>query len=363
MNGRDIDAEVYRELIERATDAIGIRRDHGFIYVNPSMVALLEADDAADLIGRALYEFVAPAYRSRVESRLQRLSRGEPNELAHEQFITLKGNKIDVEVSAMPLRFEGSPGFGVIVRDIGERVAAQSRLEQAQRVASLGRLAATVAHEFNNILMGIQPYAEVIHRKAAHDPSIDKAANQIMQAVQRGKAITTEILRFARPSEPVRAPMNVGAWLHKFSERVRDMDLRKITVEVIAPEEDTWVLADAGQIDQVMTNLVLNARDAMPEGGTITMRSGECDARPPGIDERSFACIDISDTGQGIPAELQSRIFEPLFTTKKHSGTGLGLAVAQQILTQHDGLILVESEPGHGSTFHLFLPVCPPPAP
>jgi PAS domain S-box-containing protein len=361
MASNPLDAEVYREVIERATDAVGIRRDEGFIYVNPSMVALLEANSAADLLGRSLFEFVHPDYRLLVESRLLRLREGKSNELAHEQLITLRGHVIDVEVAATPLKLDGAPAFAVIVRDISERIAAQKRLEQSERVASLGRLAATVAHEFNNVLMGIQPYAEILQRRAAENPAVEKPANQILQAVQRGKAITTEILRFARPSECALVPLNLGKWLERFSERVRDMNLTKITVNVIPPESEAWILADATQIDQVITNMVLNARDAMSEGGTLTLGGGKCEERPGGVEDGVFLCIAVSDTGEGIPKDLHSRIFEPLFTTKSRGGTGLGLAVAQQIVGRHNGLITVESEPGHGSTFHVFLRTCPPP--
>ncbi|HKB80939.1 MAG TPA: ATP-binding protein, partial [Thermoanaerobaculia bacterium] len=241
-----------------------------------------------------------------------------------------------------------------------EKTALARLLEQTNRIASLGRLAATVAHEFNNVLMSIQPYAEVLQRKAGDAEVVRKSAAAIVQSVRRGTGITTEILRFARPVEPTLAPVALADWLERFAQDVAAMNMPKVEVRIEPPDPSVRVLADERQIEQLAINLVVNARDAMPDGGRITISAGSCavcecpcdflahDQLP------SCACLKFSDTGMGIPEEVMGKIFEPLFTTKRN-GTGLGLAVGHQIATAHGGYLHARSEVGKGTTFFLVL--------
>lgn len=232
-------------------------------------------------------------------------------------------------------------------------------LEQANRIAGLGRLSATIAHEFNNVLMSIQPHAEIITRKSGEEAVVNRSTAAILQGVQRGKRITEEILRFARPTEPSLAPVAISAWLQRFVQDVRAMNMANVNVE-FASQHDGLVLADARQIEQLLWNLVINARDAMPNGGTLSITSGVCSLCPkdclilPGDELEPFSCIRVSDTGHGIPPEVIGKIFEPLFTTKRN-GTGLGLAVAHQIATRHRGYVFAKSEVGKGTTFYVLL--------
>lgn len=241
-----------------------------------------------------------------------------------------------------------------------ERKMLERQLEQANRLNSLGRLAATIAHEFNNVLMGIQPFNEVIHKQAANDPKIGKASEQIGKSIQRGKSITQQILRFTRPAPANLQTVDVAEWLAGFVTEMRAMVPESIEIDVAPPEPGLTVRGDPHQLLQVFSNLVLNARDAMKEGGRI-----EISVRPPSHQSlfsfgvvptpKRYVHFSVRDTGSGMSAETMNRIFEPLFTTKQH-GTGLGLAVTHQIVQQHAGHIFVESELGKGSAFHVFLP-------
>jgi PAS domain S-box-containing protein len=240
-----------------------------------------------------------------------------------------------------------------------ERASLQAMLEQANRVSSLGRVATTIAHEFNNVLMAIQPYAEILRRRSGELPEVERPASQIIQAVKRGKRVTDELVRFTRPSEPALNPINLGEFVARLAEQTRDLNLANIEIRVEPPPDDIVILGDAAQLEQVAMNLIINARDAMASGGMLTIngaKSANIEISFLSSQELdSYACLSFSDTGEGIAPEIIDKIFEPLFTTKPRGGTGLGLAVAQQIVTGHGGYLLVSSEVGRGTTFHMLL--------
>ena len=236
-----------------------------------------------------------------------------------------------------------------------------ARLEQANRVAALGQVAATMAHEFNNVLMSIQPYTDLLQRPGARDPEVArKCAESIRKSIRRGQRTTEEILRYTRPSEPVLAPANVGELLTQFAAELTAANFPGITVELDAPSDDVFVVGDTRQIEQVLWNASINARDAMPEGGRIIVSGGECSScsqicgllSPDQLG--SMACLKITDTGGGMDEATLAGAFQPLFTTKRN-GTGLGLAVAQQIAARHGGHVFARSRVGEGTTIYLLL--------
>jgi len=242
--------------------------------------------------------------------------------------------------------------------DESERLRLENRLLQAERISSLGRLAASVAHEFNNVLMGIQPFIDLLTKRAGSDPAVKLAAPRIADAVARGKRITQEILRFTRIGEPTRVPVNVAEWLHAFKPELVQLAGPLVTVTTKS-DPSLVMLADAHQLRQVFANLVVNAHHAMPNGGQLEVRAISepmSDGNPTPIPAIHFS---IRDTGVGIPEDTLHYIFEPLFTTKKFGGTGLGLAVASQVVQQHKGHIYAESTLGEGTTFHILIPAAP----
>jgi PAS domain S-box-containing protein len=253
------------------------------------------------------------------------------------------GSRVHVEYSAAPVVDDGvRVGVVVTLTDISERLRLENKLAQADRVTSLGRLAATVAHEFNNILMGISSFGEMIRR----GKNVPTAVEQIAQSVRRGKRITGDILRYTQHAEPVRAAFDVAPWLDGVIEEARSLMPSHCEVKV-AGERQLRIDGDASQLQQVFTNLILNARDAMPAGGTLSITVAR---------EQNNAHFIVSDTGCGVAPETLRHIFEPLFTTKKN-GTGLGLSVVHQVVTRHGGEVSVESTPGLGTTFHILLPL------
>lgn len=286
---------------------------------------------------------------------------GVVRQVSDDVFWRKDGTSFRVEYVAAPKIDSEGEMLGVVVafRDITKQREMQRQVDQAIRVSSLGRVAASVAHEFNNILMSIQPFAEILQRQAGSDAIAQKPLRYILDGVKRGRLVSHQILRFASPAAPRLAPVDLGEWMRDFSEEAR-LALRDRTLDV-GPAESLMVRADREQLSQVMLNLVANARDASPAGGAVTISAVPANTLP-FLRERlaepdQFAAILVRDQGAGIESEVLDRIFEPLFTTKRSGGTGLGLAVVQQIVAEHGGEIVVESEPGAGATFYVALPL------
>jgi two-component system cell cycle sensor histidine kinase/response regulator CckA len=233
-----------------------------------------------------------------------------------------------------------------VVQDVSDRRHLEDRLHQAERVSSIGRLAASTAHEFNNILMGVQPFAEVILRNSEHDARLHGAALQIVDVVARGKRVTQEILRFTRTPDPVRIVVDVASWLASAYGELWQIAGDRVAIGIEA-EAGIRMQADPHQLRQVLTNLVSNARDAMPDGGAVMIRAARSDRQ---------ILLTVMDNGVGMTTETMRMVFEPLFTTKNVGGTGLGLAVAHQIVERHNGRIWAESTVGVGTAFHLLIP-------
>lgn len=285
-----------------------------------------------------------------------------PVHLVSETFWRKDGTPVPVEVYASPIFDDDQSPKGVVVSfmDVTERQVLQTELERANRLAGLGLVAATMSHEFNNVLMGIQPFADALLRSSS-DPRVIDAATRITQSVGRGRRVTEELRGFTRPVPPVRTPIDVRAWLTDCASEIERLMPGNLRIELDLDDTAMGIEADRDQITQVLTNVALNARDALGDAhGRIRLTAGPAPAgrgfafgRLPS--DQSFVHLRVIDDGPGIPPGALPRIFEPFFTTKK-SGTGLGLAITQQIVTLHGGHLFVESELSHGTTVHIFLP-------
>lgn len=239
--------------------------------------------------------------------------------------------------------------------DVSELQSLRNEVNQANRLATLGHLVAVTAHELNNVLMSVQPAAELVER-VTQKPAIQAAARQITAAVRRGKHITSEILRYTRPASPALEQIEFDSWLPSFLDSVRE-SLRHVVIDVPPFQSPSYIRVDPAQLHQVLLNLLFNARDAIADrAGRITI--GRSHVRDALTSPSAALRIDVSDNGEGMPPEVMARIFDPLFTTKR-KGTGLGLAVARQLVEANAGHIEVRSEAGSGTTFSLFFPLVP----
>ncbi len=228
-----------------------------------------------------------------------------------------------------------------------ERQELARELDEARRMTSLGRVAATMAHEFNNVLAGINSFAEYLIRRTPDDDTRRAAAN-IRQAIHRGKRVTDEILRYTRASRPKLSSVDVQRWLDAFLPEAKALTGGRA---MLVCDDELYVRADVAQLNQVLVNLVINARDASPPDAPIVIRVTT--ARREGTPMLDLAVID---RGSGIPPDIRDRIFEPLFTTKP-GGTGLGLPLVDQVIRAHGGVVRVRTEMGKGSEFHVLLPL------
>jgi two-component system cell cycle sensor histidine kinase/response regulator CckA len=247
---------------------------------------------------------------------------------------------------------DGDTTAGAVItfRDVTEKQSLERQRALAVRVETLGRAAATIAHEFNNVLMGVEPFAEIIRRRANGDERLRMPADQISNSVRRGRRVTEAILHFTKPAEPAMRVVDAGEWLRSLEPALRAF-AGSIDVALVLPLEPVYVSCDPAQMEQVVTNLLTNARDAMPNGGRVTVElSAESDAMQ----------LLVRDRGTGIPPHVVPQMFDPLFTTKR-SATGLGLAIARHVVLRHGGSIAAANEPDGGACITIALPLADAP--
>ena len=274
------------------------------------------------------------------------------------------------EVSLRRADFDGVARVVVVVRDITERKAAEearakleAELQHSQRLDSLGRLAGGVAHDFNNLLTVINGYAQLLLESQQSSRLQQEQLSWIVQAGTRASSLTTQLLAFARKQMVIPKPTDLNSIVLEVAEMLRGIIGDSIAVELRLGNELGRVMVDAGQVHQVLVNLAINARDAMPEGGRLVLESRNvtldqafCEGHPE-VTSGDFVMLTVSDTGQGLDAVTRQSIFEPFFTTKpKGQASGLGLATVHGIVRQSRGCITLESEIGSGTAFHVYFP-------
>ncbi len=273
------------------------------------------------------------------------------------------GSLLDVEITSHDVSFSGWPARLVLANDITERKRLEERLRQSQKMDAVGRLAGGVAHDFNNLLNVIIGYAEIVRRKLPAADAQHRNLDEILKAGDRAAALTRQLLAFSRKQVLQPRDMDVRLIVSDMEKMLRRLIGENIELRATLGRDVGLVRADPGQIEQVIMNLVVNARDAMPTGGTLTIEATNVDVRPAGQSAGSelaagaYVLLSVTDTGHGMDPETQSRIFEPFFTTKEMGrGTGLGLSTVYGIVQQSGGHITVSSTLGLGTTFRVYLP-------
>ena len=280
------------------------------------------------------------------------------------------GGQFSCEFSLAVLRTAEGTAYTAVVRDVTERRQSQEalrqrdeQLRQAQKMEAIGRLAGGVAHDFNNLLMAIHGYAEMLVENLPPEDSRHQDANEILKAADRAAGLTRQLLAFSRREVITQQAVALDQLVDSTQSMLQRLIGPDVRMHTNIWPDLTPVLADSTQVEQILVNLVVNARDAMPDGGTITieLRNVEFDhigvAAHPGLRPGDYVEMSVSDTGSGMDAETRSKIFEPFFTTKESGkGTGLGLATVYGIAQQNNGAVEVQSRVGHGTTFYVYLP-------
>jgi PAS domain S-box-containing protein len=353
-----------RSLISSA--AFGICRcTHGgrFLDVNPALITMLGHQSVDDLLKLNVRRdvFVNPQELDRMAEDYRRTGTLNGVEV---QWKRKDGRVIIVRLSGCAASSSDEPEevLELIAEDITDRRQLEEQLRQAQKMDAVGRLAGGVAHDFNNLLMVINGYTEVLLEQLDKDSEMHHKVESIQQAADRAATLTRQLLAFSRKQLLELKVIDVNSVIADMERLLRPLIGENIELVTRLSSQAGHTRADAGQLEQVIMNLVVNAKDAMPEGGKLTVQSADVTVRQNFSEHRfiqpgRYAVISVSDTGHGMDKETQSRIFEPFFTTKeKGKGTGLGLSTVYGIVKQSNGYVFAESQVGVGTVFYVYLP-------
>lgn len=271
-----------------------------------------------------------------------------------------------LDVSSKMIEVEGEKFIQSLYRDITEKKLLQEQLFQAQKMESIGILASGVAHDFNNLLTASLGHIELLLQFGGLDNNLKEKMKIIENSIRKAGNLVSKLLSFARKEESTFAPVNMNQVVRDAVEMVEKVGIKKkIDFRLEIDQSIHLIDGDGNQLEQMLMNLLVNAIDAMPHGGVLTIRTSNLNIKQKSIFPTSllepgdYVVVTVSDTGMGIPEHIKDKIFEPFFTTKeKGKGTGLGLPMVHGIVKAHNGLINVISEEGRGTTFEIFFPVC-----
>ncbi len=352
--------ERYRRIFETANDGIVLldKRKGTITHANPATAKMLGYSEE-ECVGKSLQDIGVSLDMSDFPAIMLVLNRSGIINYDDVQIKTKSGNTIDTDIYMV----DRARLAQCNIREVTERKKLEEQLRQAHKMEAVGLLAGGIAHDFNNILSAIIGYGYILQTKMYSDDPLREHVDQILLSADRAAEVTHSLLAFSRKQVLNPKPININAMIRRFEKLLSRLIGEDIEFRTHFTGKKIISMVDAGQIEQVLLNLATNARDAMPQGGRLTLDTqlAELDdafIRIHGYGEPGmFAVISVSDTGSGMGKETMAKIFEPFFTTKEAGkGTGLGLAMAYGIIKQHRGYINVYSEPEKGTTFRIYLP-------
>ncbi len=356
--------ERYRKLIEFLPQAVVVHINGKIKYVNPAGLTFIGAETPEEVLDLNLLDFVHPDDREIIASRLQKLIVDkQATPIVEIRIIRLDGNIIYTETSGHPITYMGKDAGLSIITNITERKQLETQLRQSQKMEAIGRLAGGVAHDFNNLLTAIMGYTALLEQQIPTEGAAAHDLHEIKKATNRAADLVRQLLAFSRQQivQPRLWCLNDSINnIKKMLQRLIGEDIELLT---FLPESLGYVKIDPGHVEQIIMNLAINARDAMPSGGKLTVETAnvylneDYSRRHPEVVPGEYVLLAISDTGIGISPKALEHIFEPFFTTKEvGKGTGLGLATVHGIVKQNKGHIWVHSDVSHGTTFKVYFP-------
>ncbi|NWF99020.1 MAG: PAS domain S-box protein [Nitrospirae bacterium] len=352
----------YRSIFDNATDAIIITDTTGKITsVNNKFYQMYGFDSKS--LQNASIELLEPSEnKEKIEKRNQRILNGETI-LYETTHFKKNGEKIYVEISSRALDIGDKIHILYFCRDITEKKRIQEQLIHSQKMESIGALAGGIAHNFNNILTAILGNSELLLEYSQLDEVSKKKVRNIEGASRKAGIMVSKLLSFARKDSTEKVPFNLNDVINDSAKLFDGVLDKKIGVKITLDENIPFIEGEPNQIEQVIMNLIVNAKDAMPDGGLIEIKTNfvkiedKSSHFPVYVTPGNYVVMSVSDTGTGIPDEIKQKIFDPFFTTKeKGKGTGLGLATVYGIVKDHNGYVSVDSEVGKGTCFYIYIP-------
>ncbi len=354
----------YRDAFEHAAVGLAeIALDGTYLRINRAMSAIL-GREPSEIVGRRFTEFTHPEDAGTDALGWPRLLQGEPIVRIEKRYLRGDGSVASVQVTGALLKdADGAPRQVItVVQDVTEQRRLEHELLQSMKMDAVGQLAGGVAHDFNNLLAGIIGYAELLEHDATNSAEVREDAIAIRRTAARGADLARSLLTLARRNPHREEPFALDTMLRETVDLIRRTFDRRIEVQASVDVRAT-ILGDRSLLSNALLNLALNARDAMPSGGTLFLTAEESNpsttfrVRHGVPDDGPMVCITVRDSGGGMRPEVLRRVFEPFFTTKEAGkGTGLGLAMVYGTIKDHRGAIVLESTPGEGTTVRVFLP-------
>ena len=358
--------EKYRTVLEANPDPVVVYDIEGkVVYFNPAFTRVF-GWSLRDRLGKRMDLFVPEENWPETKMMIDRVLAGESFSGIESNRYNKEGKVIPVSISGAVLRdMDGNPVGSVInLRDISQQKNLESQLQHAQKMEAVGTLAGGIAHDFNNLLQAIQGYTELLLMRTKDGEPGFRELREVIRASKRGAELTQQLLTFSRKVESKRKPLNLNEEVEEVRQLLERTLPKMIEVEFNLDPDLRTINADSAQLKQVLMNLAVNAKDAMPEGGklvietqNITLDEEFC-KRYAEVTPGNYVLLSMADTGHGMEKETLEHIFDPFYTTKEvGKGTGLGLAIVYGIVKNHDGYVMCYSRPGSGSSFSIYLPV------
>jgi len=354
----------FRTLVEHSIVGIYIIQDDQFVYVNPRMAGIFGWSEE-EMTSRTLYDFLVPEDHTLARENIRKRMSGGVAILPYSlRVLHQSGAVLQVEVHGSRTDYNGRPAVMGMLVDITERLQLEAQFRQAQKMDSVGQLASGIAHDFNNLLTAILGYCDLVLESASAGTAVNDDLLEIRRAALRAAELTHQLLAFSRRQMLKPTVFALNTAVEGTEKILHRLISESIVLDLSLTPDRLLVCADPAQVEQVILNLAVNARDAMSRGGRLMVATGECtftrsqtvvgSSLPPG----KYAALSVMDTGSGISPDVRERLFEPFFTTKKRGhGTGLGLATVYGIVQQSGGGVDVQSVPGEGSTFTVYFPL------
>ena len=360
--------EKYRGVVEESLVGVYIIEEGLFRYVNKQYCEI-SGYAYEDLVNKVYHlELVHPEDQNTVRDHTEARLRGEPDSIAYQfRMMRKDGQEIMVKALASVSSNHGRPAIIGTLLDISKEQALEQQLRQAQKMEAIGQLAGGVAHDFNNILTALIGYGNLLKMKMKEDDPLRLYVDQMLASSEKAASLTQNLLAFSRKQMIKLEPFEINAIIKDTRRLLKRLLTEDIELRLKLSDEDLTILTDTTQMNQILLNLATNARDAMPQGGILTIESKAVELGKDFYffhgkgESGKYIRISVSDCGHGMDDNTKEQIFNPFFTTKEvGKGTGLGLSIVYGIVKQHNGLIDVQSNPGKGTTFHLYFPAASP---